>query len=286
MTLHATQILKKLEKGDVQLLSELEKASERYEWIPSDRLPILSEMPPQDVEYRLNRLNKFKLVKHGTVKYFGYKVLPAGYDALALWDLVEKGVLEAFGRALGIGKEADIYDAITPKEKRVAVKFNRLGMTFISVKEVRPYEAQHGWIDASKSAAKREFEALKKLHPDIAVPEPIARSRHVLVMGVIDGDELADVVDIDYPLPVLELVIENLRWAYESGVIHADLSEHNVLIKPDGEILIIDWPQWIPTDHPEAGRLLDRDVTNLLKYFRRKFGIEKNVDEVIKYIRS
>lgn len=285
MTLQAIKIFKKLEEGDIQLLLELEGASERYEWIPSDRLSIISKMPSQDIEYRLSRLNKFELVKRGVHKYSGYKITPSGYDVLALWDLVEGDVIEAFGKTLGVGKEADIYDALTPDGERMAVKFNRLGLTFDSVKEVRPYEPKHGWIDASKSAAKREFHALKKLYKAVEVPKPISYNRHVLVMSLIEGKELADVADIDLPKLVLDEILRNVKEAYRKGIIHADLSEYNVIIKSNGEILIIDWPQWVPKTHPEADRLLKRDVDNVLKFFRRKFGIERDLKETLKETR-
>lgn len=286
MALQTIEVFRDLEEEDIQLLSELEDASERFEWIPEDRLSIISEMPLQDVKYRLGRLNKFDLIEWGTVKYKGYRVLPNGYDVLALWDLVEGDVLEAFGKALGVGKEADIYDALTPDGKTVAVKFNRLGLTFTSVKKTRSYEIQHGWIDASKSAAEREFQALQKLHPNVSVPNPIAQNRHVLVTGLIQGEELADVADIDLPEPVLDEILGNVRVAYELGVIHGDLSEHNVIIQPDGVVLIIDWPQWVPTDHREANELLERDVRNVLKYFNRKFRIERDLEKTLEEVKS
>jgi hypothetical protein len=48
----------------------------------------------------------------------------------------EANILEAFGKSLGIGKEADVYDALTPRNERVAVKFHRLGrISFVRRKE-------------------------------------------------------------------------------------------------------------------------------------------------------
>ncbi|MBS3815761.1 MAG: phosphotransferase [Hadesarchaea archaeon] len=286
MTLHAIEVFRDLEDGDIRFLKDLEKASKRFKWVPEDRLSIITEMPLQDARYRLSRLNEFELVERGVSKYAGYKILPSGFDVLAIWDLVNQDVLEAFGKALGVGKEADIYDALTPSEETVAVKFNRLGLTFTSVKKKRSYEPEREWIDASKSAAKKEFRVLKKIHPEVSVPEPVAQNRHVLVTGLIEGDELANVADIDLPEPVLDEILANVLDAYKLGVIHGDLSEHNVIIKPDGVVLIIDWPQWVSTNHDEANELLERDVNNILKYFRRKFGIERDLNETLKEIKS
>lgn len=286
MTLLAIEIFHDVEDGDLQLLSEMEEVAQRFEWIPKDRLPKISDMPEQDIEYRLDRLNKFELVELGTDKYRGLRILPSGFDLLALKDLVEDDYLEAFGIALGIGKEADIYDAITPDEKRVAVKFNRLGLSFKRLKEKRSYAPKHGWIEASEKAAGRELKALKRVYPRVEAPEPITYNRHILVMGLIEGEELVDVADIDLPEPVLDEIIRNVKVAYGLGVIHGDLSEHNVIIKPNGEVLIIDWPQWETVDHPEADELLERDVRNIIRFFNRKFQIDRDFDKVLKDIKG
>lgn len=287
MVLQAIKIFKQLEEDDVRLLAGMERAMRRYEYIPMDRLPMMTRFLPKDLEYRLNRLDKFGLIKRRTFKYLGYTLLPAGYDTLALWSLVKRDVLEAFGSAVGVGKEADIYDALQPDETKVAVKFNRLGrISFTRVRRVRSYKLERGWIDASRSAAQREFKVLQKIYPKVAVPQPIALDRHVLVTGLIDGDELANVAEITEPEPVLDEILENVRKAHRLGVVHADLSEHNVIIRPRGEVLIIDWPQWVPISHPRVEELLKRDVYNVLKYFRRKFRLSRDLTESIKHVKS
>lgn len=287
MALRAIEIFKQLEEDDIRLLAGMERAMRRYEYVPSDRLPRMTRFLPKDLEYRLNRLDKFGLIRRRTFRYLGYTVLPAGYDALALWNLVKRDVLEAFGGTVGVGKEADIYNAIQPDGTKVAVKFNRLGrISFTRIKRVRSYRLEHGWMDASRSAAQREFKALQKIYPKVSVPKPIALERHIIVTGLIDGDELANVADITEPETVLDEILKNMRKAHQLGVVHADLSEHNVIIRPQGEVLIIDWPQWVPTSHPRAGGLLRRDVYNVLKYFRRKFRLERDLAESVRYVES
>lgn len=176
--LKAIEIFQDVEEEDVEFLRELEKAGDRYKWIPDDRLDEISDLPEQDIEYRLDRLNKFEIVERGVDKYSGYRILPPGYDLLALKNLVRRDVLKAFGRALGIGKEADTYEALTPKEDRVAVKFNRLGLSFKDLKKKRSYDPDKEWFDASKKSARKEFNGLKEVYPKVEVPEPIAFDRH------------------------------------------------------------------------------------------------------------
>ncbi len=286
MSLKAIEVFHNLEEEDFEFLRDLEKASSRYEWVPDDSLTKFSDMPRQDIDYRLDRLNEMELVEKGLKKYRGYRVLPPGYDLLAIKSLVEDDVLEAFGVAQGFGKEADIYDGLKPGGERVAVKFNRVGLSFKRVKEKRSYQPEHGWYDGSKKAARQEFEGLKKVFKKVETPEPIDFNRHILVMSLIEGEELAKVEDIDYPDLVLEEIFRNVRESWNCGIIHGDLSEHNIIVKPNGEIMVIDWPQWEEIDHPEANALLERDVLNILKFFERKFGIEKEMEEIIDYIKG
>ncbi len=285
MSLKAIEVFHDLEEKDFQFLSELEEAGFRYEWIPDDKLSDFSEMPRQDIDYRLDRLNKLELVEKGLKKYRGYRILPPGYDVLAIHSLVEKEILEAFGIAYGIGKEADIYSGLTPEEEKVAVKFNRLGLSFKKLKEKRSYQPKHGWFDASKEAARKEFDGLKKVYPDVEVPEPIAFDRHVLVMGLIEGEELAKVEKIDQPGMVLEEIIRNVKETYKKGLIHGDLSEHNIITQPNGEILIIDWPQWKSVENENSDELLRRDVENILGFFERKYQIDRDPEQVLEKIK-
>jgi RIO kinase 2 len=197
-------------------------------------------------------------------------------------------VLEAFGKPLGVGKEADVYDALNPKGERIAVKFHRLGrISFRQTKKKRGYTTEHiSWLFQSRLAAEKEFQALRLLFPyKVAVPAPINQNRHVIAMGMIEGGELAEWKQIREPEKVLKEILRNVRKAYlKAGVIHADLSEYNVILKPDMHILIIDWPQYVTKDHPNAEELLTRDVKNVLHYFNRKHMLKARLDEAFTYV--
>jgi len=64
-------------------------------------------------------------------------------------------------------------------------------------------------------------------------------------------------------------------------MIHGDLGEFNIVLDEKGTILIIDWLQWVSTDHPNANSLLERDIENICNYFQKKFNIQSNIDEII-----
>jgi RIO kinase 2 len=76
-----------------------------------------------------------------------------------------------------------------------------------------------------------------------------------------------------------------VKKAYlKAGVIHADLSEYNIILKPDMHILIIDWPQYVMRNHPNAQQLLMRDVKNVLRYFSRRYRLKVKIREVYAYV--
>jgi RIO kinase 2 len=119
----------------------------------------------------------------------------------------------------------------------------------------------------------------------VAVPEPISQNRHVVAMGMIEGAQLSKYRDIGNSEKVLKEILRNLKKAYlKAHLIHADISEYNIILKPDGHILIIDWPQAVKTDHANAAELLERDIKNVLVFFRRKFNVELAAKEACDYV--
>jgi len=287
----AAKVFLELEPKDIRVLMAIELDMSRHRYVPEDDIPGLSGLALKQVGYRLRRLHDFDLIFRWSGRYRGYALNMAGYDSLAMNALVKADVLEAFGKPLGVGKESDVYDALAAGGVRVAVKFHRLGRTsFRQTRRLRGYvgDRRHiSWLYQSRLAAEKEFEALKLVYPcGVSVPEPLGQNRHVVVMGMIDGAEIYRVLDVPDVGKVLDEILFNVRMAYlESRVIHADLSEFNVLVRPDGHILIIDWPQFVRTDHPNAEMLLKRDVQNILRFFGRKHKIRRDVQETLDYVK-
>ncbi len=191
-----------------------------------------------------------------------------------------------------MGKEADVYDALTPENNRIAIKFHRLGRTsFRQTRRVRGYIAERrhiSWLYQSRLAAEKEFQALRLLYPHgIALPKPLSQNRHVVAMGMIEGAELAAYKELPNPRTTLDEVLSNIRKAYvDACIIHADLSEYNILLKPNSHILIIDWPQYITRDHPSAERLLKRDIKNIVRFFRRKHKVKTKLEDALNYVKA
>ena len=260
----------------------------KREFVPIEQIQKYAKLPMDRIEFTLGKLNKLGLIYRIKGAYVGYTLNYAGYDCLAINTLVKAGVIDSFGQSLGVGKEADVYDALSPDGKRIAVKFHRLGrISFRQTRRKRGYIREHSsWLFQSHVSAEKEFQAMQLVYKNgVSVPEPISQNRHVIAMGMIEGAELSKYKEIQKPEKILKEILRNVRKAYlKAHVIHADLSEYNIILKPDGHILIIDWPQYVMTDHANAEELLERDLKNVLTFFNRKFNVKVAIEEACDYV--
>ncbi len=284
----AVQVFRKLEVEDFRILQIIESAMSKREFVPKEQIAKFAKLPMDRIEFTLSKLNKLGLIFRMKAAYVGHTLNYAGYDCLAINALVKAGIIESFGQSLGVGKEADVYDALAPDGKRLAVKFHRLGrISFRQTRRKRSYTREHAnWLLQSHLAAEREFHALKLVYEQkVAVPEPLSQNRHVIAMGIIEGTQLAKWREITNPEKVFKEILRNVRKAYlKAHIIHSDLSEYNIMLKPDMHILIIDWPQYVMTNHPNAEELLRRDIQNIITFFKRKFNVEVQIEEACDYI--
>ncbi len=116
------------------------------------------------------------------------------------------------------------------------------------------------------------------------------------------------------PEKVLRKILAGMKKLYSAGLVHADLSPYNILVrlnetqtsekkesgenkekkeKSDNEKnnektfveepVFIDAGQAVVLEHPRAKEFLERDVKNILNFFK-KLGVEKNGEEELKKI--
>ena len=261
-----------LEPGDFYLLSGIEHGMRFARWVARGKIANFSRLDGEEVDYRLDRCEDRGLVERKTIQYTGFRLTFEGYDALALRTFSERETLQGVGAPLGVGKESDVYEA--QSYKPLALKFHREGYTnFREVRKERDYtsDKEHiSWFYTARKAAEREHEALESLYPDVRVPRPVDQNRHAIVMEKLSGVELSNAkLDPGQAVGVLDLILDEVKTAYAEGYVHADMSEYNVFVDEDG-VTVFDWPQAVPVDHENAEEFLERDVRNLVGYFRRK----------------
>ena len=285
---YVRDVFRKLDEKHFKILRVIEENSSRYEVVPKEVIISSSGIGPR-AEKLLKKLHEYRLIWAPLGLERGFCLNYNGLDLLALKSLVDRNIIESLGKPLGIGKEADVYDAISPKGERLAVKFFRIGRT--SFKKYERHRtallSAHSYMAASIKSAAQEYRALKILYPrGVKVPKPIARNRHIIVTEFFQGIEVASAQYLTDPLKILGDILENVKMAYDAGVVHSDLSAYNVLVTPEEEILIIDWPQWVKPSHPMAKSYLRRDISSLLKFFKRKWKIGELPENYLNIIRA
>jgi len=276
--------IRQLHPYEIRILHTLERLMRSHAWVPLELIKKSTGYSESETLFRLGRLMEMGMVRYDVVPYEGYSLIFSGYDTLALLSLTRKGTILALGPQIGEGKESVVYEGLGLGS--MALKFHHVGQrSFQSVRLSREYLPDEGhcpWIFASRFSAEREHEALKRLYPRVRVPLPVERNRNVVVMEYIQGTNMHR-CSLDDPAGVMDSILAAVREAFRLGIIHADLSEFNVMI--DGnDVVLIDWPQWISPDHPNAADILARDVGNILRYFSRKYHIRTDLETAIERV--
>lgn len=209
-----------------------------------------------------------------------------------LLRLREKGFIRELGRVISTGKEANVFFAVDSSGNPLAVKIYRINTS----------EFRHMWkyIEGDPNFriskrnrrsiifewAKREFRNLENaFKTGVSVPFPIIHRRNIIIMEYIGGD---------FPAPLLkdaspgddfyDELLDNLALLYfKSGIIHADLSEYNILVW-DNRPYIIDMGQSVGWDHPLAYEFFFRDMRRLEKILK-KGGIDMSVQGIVKELK-
>ena len=203
---------------------------------------------------------------------------------LTISRLVTQGQFEAIDFPISTGKEGGVFRASGAEGFR-AVKIYRIGNAVFRglpphvLEEFRRELSDRNFPRLVAAWTRREHTILRRLFDaEVRVPRPFAYLRNVLVMDFIGTAEgiaaprLQDAV-LEAPEAVLEDLVDQVRRALGSArLVHGDLSPFNVLLH-EGRPVLIDVAQAMPADHPQARALLERDLRNFAKFFRR-WGVE------------
>ncbi|MHA1728227.1 MAG: RIO1 family regulatory kinase/ATPase domain-containing protein [Promethearchaeota archaeon] len=285
----ALKQLQKLNYEDIRILMAVELGMKKFRMVPSNHVQFFARYNLEETQFHLDNAHKIGVLLRSRKNPIGYCLNSEGYDVLALHALFKKNIIESLGPSIGRGKESDVYRALTPLKEQVAVKLHRLGQTsFREVRKLRSYfkgRKQMSWLYASRLSAKREFEALKKINEkkiDVNVPKPLGYNRHAIVMSIIQGEEIHKFDFLNDSESHFNEIIREYKLIYsEVHIIHGDLGEFNVLLDPDDNIMIIDWPQWEDWNHPNAVKLVTRDISNICIFFKKKYDVESDPKEII-----
>ncbi|TDA29234.1 MAG: serine/threonine protein kinase [Archaeoglobi archaeon] len=270
----------KLGKNSWKILDAIFKNLWNYKYVPLNVISSFAKINEEKTRRILRALGDDRIVINKQTEYEGATLTLSGLSLYSLHLLVESGQVKAIGKKMGEGKESLVYNCLS-KHGEAVIKFHRLGyQSFKKVVEKRDY-GNLNFLVLSIRSAKREFSALKKLQ-GLAVPEAYSWEGNAVLMQLIDAEEMIK-VKLKNPDEVLEAILEEVAKFYRRGVIHGDLSPFNILVNEEG-FWIIDFPQSLEVGEDNWREILHRDLENLLKYFIRAYGIERDMNSVIKRI--
>jgi RIO kinase 1 len=204
----------------------------------------------------------------------------------ALQPLIDDGVIDEVIRSLKSGKEATVYLVRTGTQTRCAKVYRDMrqrsfqrraqyqeGRKVRGSRQARAMNKSTRFGRSEQEAAWKnaEVDALYRLQAaGVRVPKPYGYFNDVLVMELVTdsaGDPAPRLGEIDLsPEQAREyhdFLIRQIVRMLNIGLIHGDLSEFNVLVAPDGPV-IIDLPQVVnAAGNNGALAMLERDVNNI-----------------------
>eukprot|EP01138_Halocafeteria_seosinensis_P007374 gb/GECG01007539.1/.p1 GENE.gb/GECG01007539.1/~~gb/GECG01007539.1/.p1 ORF type:complete len:352 (+),score=23.58 gb/GECG01007539.1/:1-1056(+) len=276
--------LRYLTQDHFRVLHATEMGMRNHEIVPVELIESIADLKRGGVHLIIKELLKYKLVAHDRRSYDGYRLSYPGFDYLALKALLRRGAVDAVGYRIGVGKESDIFLAKNSEEEQIVLKFQRLGrISFRSVKQSRDY-LQHrktnSWLYMSRLGAMKEYAFMKVLHDNgFPTPTPIDQNRHCIAMSLVPGKVMSQAPRLENPENVYNECMNYIIRFAECGLIHCDFNEFNIMISlVDGveRITIIDFPQMVSVDHPNAHKLFDRDVHCIVNYFAKKYNFSSS----------
>jgi RIO kinase 1 len=206
---------------------------------------------------------------------------PAG-----LQPLIDDGVIDEVIRSLKSGKEATVYVVRSGAQVRCAKVYRDMAQRsfqkraqYQEGRKVRGSRQTRAMNKSTRFGRKEQESAWKNAEVDalyqlvaagVRVPKPFGYFNDVLIMELVTdsaGNPAPRLGEIDLSPETAreyhEFLIRQIVRMLSIGLIHGDLSEFNVLVAPDGPV-IIDLPQVVnAAGNNGALAMLERDVNNI-----------------------
>jgi RIO kinase 1 len=204
----------------------------------------------------------------------------------SLQPLIDDGVIDEVLRSLKSGKEATVYLVRSGAQIRCAKVYRDMAQRsfqkraqYQEGRQVRGSRQARAMSKSTRFGRKEQEAAWKNAEVDALyrlvaigarVPKPFGYFNDTLVMELVtdaSGDPAPRLGEVDLSAEVAreyhQVLIRQIVGMLSIGLIHGDLSEFNVLVAPDGPV-IIDLPQAVnAAGNNGAFAMLERDVNNI-----------------------
>ena len=219
---------------------------------------------------------------------------------MILLQMINRNIVSEVNGCISTGKEANVYHALSipledqsgssPSVMERAIKVYKTRILVFKDRDkyvTGEYRFRSGYSKGNNRAmvkvwAEKEMRNLKRIYAaGIPCPEPVHLRPHVLVMGFLgdkkgapaprlkDVELVGDDIDSRWRALYIQLV-GYVRILYQTcRLVHADLSEYNILYHKD-KLWLIDVSQSVEHDHPRSLEFLRMDIKNVSDFFRRQ----------------
>ena len=210
----------------------------------------------------------------------------------SLFKLSSQGYFDEVKSPIKIGKESNVFTVVHKDELRV-VKIYRTAANFKKMYRYMHPDPRFSQVKGTKMTviagwARKEYRNLLKARDKkVSCPTVYAVHKNVVCMEYIGGREPARLIYQHKPKNVEKFyraVIRDVKKLLDAKLVHADLSEFNILNFKEKPILI-DFSHAVDLRYPNVKELLKRDIYNLVRFFN-KLGMdldrEKEFEKVCK----
>ena len=218
------------------------------------------------------------------------KVLEEVFDQatlLTIEELVARKDLRELNGVVNAGKEARVYFGEDTDGGPVAVKIYLMSASDFRKRlgyiagDRRFGKLPSGSRDTIYLWTRKEFKNLQVADAaGIRVPRPSAFLKNILVMEYIGNPP--------QPAPTFaetEVDETDYDWTFETigrlwkkaKLVHADFSEFNVF-KTERERVLFDMGSAVLSSHPQSEEFLKRDVSNMVRFFRKRGIVKADAD--------
>lgn len=229
---------------------------------------------------------------------------------MILLKMLDRNIVSEINGCVSTGKEANVYHAesvaqeegseaaVAPLQRAIKVYKTSILVFKDRDKYVSgEFRFRQGYNKSSNRAmvkvwAEKEMRNLRRIYAaGIPCPEPVYLRLHVLLMGFIGdrkGTPAPRLKDVDFTGDDAELhwkslylqLLGYMRILHQKcRLVHADLSEYNVLYHHD-KLWIIDVSQSVEHDHPKSLDFLRLDIKNINDFFGRK-GVDTLRERIV-----
>ncbi len=204
---------------------------------------------------------------------------------MAIYRLMNHGVIAKLQHPVKQGKESLVLHALAPDGRELAVKVH-------TSKVFREHERKqylfgdwryrhakrHITLRTEAINSEKEFRNLSRLEKaGVPGPHPVSFYENIVVMSFIGengeaASSLNTTENVDYEVMAKKILRATRDLVLQAQLVHGDLSPYNILVWRENPYMI-DLSQAVLITHPDAARLLRRDMEKVEAFFSAR-GID------------